>query len=231
MKNFYQDRNIVITGATSGLGRALALRLHHLGAHVAGVARGAAGLASLRHEAPRALTIQADVSRAEEIYPLAGEIQAKLGDVDILFNVASDLGPVPLRLLADTECEDFERALRTNVLGPHRLTRALLAPMLLRGSGLVVNVSSDAAVNAYPRWGAYGASKAAVDHLSRVLDEELKEAGVRCLSVDPGDMRTPMHFAAVPDADPARLRDPAESAERLLELIARNDFSQVRRIL
>jgi len=117
------------------------------------------------------------------------------------------------------------------VLGPPGLTRALLAPMLLRGSGLVVNVSSDAAVNAYPRWGAYGASKAAVDHLSRVLDEELKEAGVRCLSVDPGDMRTPMHFAAVPDADPARLRDPAESAERLLELIARNDFSQVRRIL
>ena len=90
--------------------------------------------------------------------------------------------------------------------------------MLLRGAGLVINVSSDAAVSAYPRWGAYGVSKAALNHLTRIFHEELRERGVRFLAVDPGDMRTPMHFAAIPDADPDALLDPADAARRVLEL-------------
>src|SRR5438477_194788 len=78
------------------------------------------------------------------------------------------------------------------------------------GRGAVVlNVSSDAAINAYPGWGAYGASKAGLHHLSRIWDEELRTQGVGFLSLDPGDMDTPLHALAVPDADPATLKRPA----------------------
>ena len=97
---------------------------------------------------------------------------------------------MPLRLLLDTECEDLERALAVNLVGPFRLTKALAGPMVLRGRGLVVHVSSDAAVEAYPRWGAYGVSKAALDHLGRIWAAELAGTGVRVLTVDPGEMDT-----------------------------------------
>src|SRR4029079_8175405 len=116
----------------------------------------------------------------------------------------------PLALLGDTECEDFERAIATNVLGPFRLTKALLGSLAASArdgrGGLVLNVSSDAAINPYPTWGAYGASKAALHHLSRIWDAELKNQGIRFLSVDPGDMDTPLHAAAIPDADRTALK-------------------------
>ena len=125
----------------------------------------------------------------------------------MVVNNASTLGPVPLALLADTACEDLERALATNVLGPFRLTKALLGSLASsareRGGAVVVNISSDAAINAYPGWGAYGASKAALHHLSRIWHEELAAEGIAVLSFDPGDMDTPLHAAAVPDADPS----------------------------
>ena len=105
----------------------------------------------------------------------------------MLVNNASDLGPTPLALLGDTECEDLERALATNVLGPFRLTKALLGALAAsarEGRGAVVlNVSSDAAINAYPAWGAYGASKAALRHLSRHLGRGARGGG-RALPVD-----------------------------------------------
>src|SRR5205814_9434128 len=117
------------------------------------------------------------VSRKEDIHPLALQIVGDLGGPDVLVNNASDLGPVPLALLADTECEDFERALATNLLGPFRLTKAVLGALPASAregrGGVVVNVSSDAAVTPYPRWGAYAASKAALRHLSLVWDAEL----------------------------------------------------------
>ena len=142
----------------------------------------------------------------------------------MLVNNASSLGPVPLALLADTECEDLELALATNVLGPFRLTKALLGALAAsaregRGS-VVLNISSDAAVNAYPQWGAYGASKAALRHMSRIWDEELAAEGVRVLSLDPGDMDTPLHALAVPDADPATLKRPETAARELADAIA-----------
>jgi NAD(P)-dependent dehydrogenase (short-subunit alcohol dehydrogenase family) len=143
----------------------------------------------------------------------------------VLVNNASDLGPVPLALLADTDCEDLERAFAANLLGPFRLTKALLGALAAsarEGSGAVVlNVSSDAAINAYPRWGAYGASKAALHHLTRIWEAEQAEApdGVRFLSLDPGDMDTPMHAAAVPDADPRSLKRPEDAAAGLIAAI------------
>jgi NAD(P)-dependent dehydrogenase (short-subunit alcohol dehydrogenase family) len=135
-----------------------------------------------------------------------------------------DLGPVPLALLADTECEQLQQAFATNVLGPFRLTRALLGALAAsardgRGA-LVLNVSSDAAVNAYPSWGAYGASKAALHHLSYIWDAELATEGIRVLSLDPGDMDTPLHALAVPEADPATLKRPDVAAGEFLTAIA-----------
>src|SRR6185503_15333643 len=125
----------------------------------------------------------ADVGAKDDIYPAAVEIAGRLGGVDVLVNNASDLGPVPLALLADTDCEDVERALAVNLLGPFRLTKALLGALAAsarEGRGaVVVNVVSDAAVNAYETWGAYGASKAALAHLSRIWDAELASEGVR----------------------------------------------------
>lgn len=227
--NNWNNKNVLITGGTSGLGRALALQLKNAGANVAIVARTQKNIDSLTNEYPRLVGIQGDVSKKEQIYPIAGQVHSRLGDVDILFNVASELGATPLRLLMDTDCEDFERVLQTNLLGPFRLTKALLPAMLLRGQGVVINISSDAAINPYPKWGAYGTSKAAIDHLTRIFNEELKDQGVRFLSIDPGDMNTPMHFAAIPTADPTQLRDPQDSAHRIIDLIMNEDFSLVRR--
>src|SRR6478609_5846048 len=91
--------------------------------------------------------------------------------------------------------------------------------MALRGEGTLVHISSDAAVEAYPRWGAYGISKAAQDHLSRILAAELADTGIRILAVDPGEMDTKMHADAVPDADRATLQRPADVAKRIIEMI------------
>lgn len=134
---------------------------------------------------------------------------------------ASVLGPVPLALVADTSVKDFVQAFEVNVLGPFALTRALLGAMLLRESGRIVTVSSDAAVSAYPSWGAYGASKAALDHLSRILAAELEGTGVSVLAIDPGEMDTRMHQDALPEADRASLARPAWVAAQVARLLDR----------
>ncbi len=132
---------------------------------------------------------------------------------------ASTLGPTPLRLLLDTECEDLAQVLETNLVGPFRLTKVLAGAMAIRGAGVIVHISSDAAVEPYARWGAYGASKAAQDHLSKILAAELEGTGVRVLAVDPGEMDTAMHAAAIPEADRATLQRPADVAARIVEMI------------
>jgi len=228
---YWKDKNVFITGGTSGLGRQLALSISELGARVGVLARSKKGIQDLIDRDDKIIGIQGDISQKEVIYPLAGELETRLGRVDVLFNVASYLGQTPLRLLVDSDCEDFEKVLQTNLLGPFRLTKALVAGMLLQEKGVVVNISSDAALNAYPKWGSYSVSKAALDQMSRVFDVELKELGVRFLSIDPGDMNTPMHFAAIPDANPQDLRDPADSAIAIHQLISSGDFSNVRRSL
>ena len=222
--NPFIHARVAITGGTSGLGLSLVRQLHAQGAHVAFVARHRDRVAEIAREYPGTHGIVGDVSKKGDIYPLALQILGDLGGLDVLVNNASDLGSTPLALLGDTECEDLERALATNVLGPFRLTKALLGALAAsarEGRGAVVlNVSSDAAVNAYPTWGAYGASKAALRHLTAIWDAELSEQGVRFLSVDPGDMDTPLHALAVPDADRSGLRRPEDAAQELLDTIA-----------
>jgi NAD(P)-dependent dehydrogenase (short-subunit alcohol dehydrogenase family) len=215
---------VAITGGTSGLGLALVRHLHDRGAHVAFVARGRDDVARVAAQHPGVHGIAGDVSSKDDIYPIAMQILGALGGLDVLINNASDLGPVPLALLADTECEDLVRALDTNVLGPFRLTKALLGSLAAAardGSGAVVlNISSDAAIEAYPRWGAYGASKAALRHMSRIWNEELQADKIAVLTLDPGDMDTPFHAAAVPDADRSALKRPETAARELADAIA-----------
>jgi len=213
---------VVITGGTSGLGLALVREFRRRGASVAFVARRAAAVREVASE-NRARGIVADVARKEDIHRIALQATAALGGVDVLVNNASSLGAEPLALLADTECEQLEQALATNVLGPFRLTKALLGALSAaarEGRGAVVlNISSDAAVNAYAQWGAYGASKAALRQMSAIWGEELAGEGIRFLSLDPGDMDTPLHALAVPDADPATLKRPEAAARELADAV------------
>jgi NAD(P)-dependent dehydrogenase (short-subunit alcohol dehydrogenase family) len=216
----WRGRRVVITGGTSGLGRALVTALHDSGAKVAFVARNPANVEQLVREIPGLRGVVGDVSSKDEIYPIAIQLLGALGGVDVLINNASSLGPVPLVPLADTNCEDLELALQTNLLGPFRLTKALLGSLAASARegrrGLVVNISSDAAIHAYPHWGAYGASKAALRHLSQIWDQELSTHGISILSLDPGDMDTPLHALAVPNADRSTLKSPERAAQELL---------------
>jgi NAD(P)-dependent dehydrogenase (short-subunit alcohol dehydrogenase family) len=219
-----KGRSVLVTGGSRGLGRALVELLAARGARVVALARGREELddvvARVRARGGEAHAIAADVGDKEAIHAIAGEAAAIAGPVDVLIHDASTLGPTPLRLLLDTECEELERVLQVNVVGPFRLTRAVAGSMALRGSGLILHVSSDAAVDAYPRWGPYGVSKAALDHLGRVWDAELEGSGVRVISVDPGEMDTQMHADAMPEADRAALARPEAVARRIASLIA-----------
>ncbi|HLY17330.1 MAG TPA: SDR family oxidoreductase [Bryobacteraceae bacterium] len=215
---------VAVTGGTAGLGLALVREFLSRGARVAVVARDGERVRRVAADNPAAHPIVGDIAAKHQIYPIAMQITGELGGLDVLINNASSLGPTPLALLGDTTCEDFERALATNVLGPFRLTKALLGALAAsarEGRGaLVLNVSSDAALNPYPGWGAYGASKAALHHMTRIWSEEMAADGVRFLSLDPGDMDTPLHALAVPDADPASLKRPETAARELADAIA-----------
>jgi NAD(P)-dependent dehydrogenase (short-subunit alcohol dehydrogenase family) len=219
----FRNTAALVTGASRGLGRALAHELADLGARVVLVARHqgplADAVASIRRAVGDAHGIVADVADKDAVARIAGEAAGLVGPIDLAIHNASTLGPTPLRLLLDTDCEDLAAVLETNLVGPFRLTKMLAGPMVLRGTGTLVHVSSDAAVAAYPRWGAYGAAKAAQDHLSRILAAELEGTGVRVLAVDPGEMDTLMHAEAVPDADVSALLAPAEVARRIVALL------------
>jgi NAD(P)-dependent dehydrogenase (short-subunit alcohol dehydrogenase family) len=214
----------LITGASRGLGLGIAqaLALEHR-SRVALVAREPSALeravASIRAAGGEAIGIVADVADKRAIHTIAGQAAAALGDIDVLVNNASSLGPTPLRSLLDSECEDFEATLAANLLGPFRLSKAVLGSMVLRGRGVVVQISSDAAVEAYPDWGLYGVSKAALDQLTRIWAAELDGTGVRMFAVDPGEMNTRMHADALPDADPSTLADPLAVGRTIAAMI------------
>ena len=222
LKNQLEGLRIAVTGGTSGLGLALVQQLAAGGADVAFCARTPSAVRRTARETG-ACGIVGDIGRKDDIYPLALQITGALGGLDVLVNNASSLGPLPLALNADTDCEDLERALAVNLLGPFRLTKALfgaLATSARQGRGaLVVNISSDAAVSAYPGWGAYGASKAGLRHLTAIWGEEARGEGIAFLSIDPGDMDTPLHALAVPDEDPAVLKRPETAAAEIIAAI------------
>jgi len=220
----FTGQSALVTGASRGLGRALSEQLARAGARVVAVARAReeldAVVAGIRERGGEAHALSYDIGDKQAIYPLAGAAAALVGPIDLLVHNASSLGPTPLRLLLDTECEDFSAVLETNLLGPFRLSRVLGGSMALRKRGCIVHITSDASVNAYPTWGAYSVSKAALDHLTRLWAAELGERDVRVLSVDPGEMATRMHADALPDADPNTLADPQAVAGQILGLLS-----------
>jgi len=219
-----RNKAILVTGGSKGLGAALARTFAARGARVVIAARHGAELdqvaADIRTRGGEAHAVVADIGDKQSIYPLAGTAAALVGHIDVLVHYASTMGPTPLKLLLDTECEDLERVLDVNVVGPFRLSKVVAGSMALRGSGVIVHVSSDASVSAYPTWGAYSVSKAALDHLARLWAAELDEFGVRVFSVDPGEMNTDMHRDALPDANPAELARPGDVAERIVRMVA-----------
>src|SRR5262249_17261852 len=160
-----------------------------------------------------------DMSDPAAPHALAGAAAALLGPIDLLVHNASTLGVVPLVPLGDTPDDAFDAALATNLIGPFRLSRAIVGGMVLPGGGLVVHVTSDAGGEAYPNWGAYGVSKAGFDQLARIWAAELAGTGVGFLTVDPGEMDTRMHADAVPDADRSLLADPRAVAARIVSQI------------
>jgi NAD(P)-dependent dehydrogenase (short-subunit alcohol dehydrogenase family) len=220
-----KDKAVLVTGASRGLGEALLKGFARRGARVVGVARHAreleAVVEALRAEGHVAHALAYDVGDKESLYPLVGTATALVGPIDVLVHNASTLGPTPLPLLLDTACEDLTRVLEVNVVGPFRLTKAVAGAMALRGGGVVVHLTSDVAVSAYPRWGAYGVSKVALEHLGRIWAAELEGSGVRFLNVDPGEMDTQMHRDALPEADPTTLARPEDIAARLVRLVER----------
>ncbi|SFK89638.1 SDR family NAD(P)-dependent oxidoreductase [Geodermatophilus ruber] len=190
-------RTALVTGASRGLGAALATALNRRGWHLVVDGRDPARLAATVAALPRPDLVTAlpgDVGDPAHRAALAAAVPGRL---DLLVNNASDLGPTPLPPLAELPTAVFERVLAVNTVAPLALLQALL-PALTRAGGVVVDVSSDAAVEAYPGWGGYGASKAALDRLTAVLAVEHPE--LRVYALDPGDMATDMHRAAEPDA-------------------------------
>jgi len=213
----------IVTGAGRGLGAEVARDLARRGARVVLVARTASELgevvASIRASGGEAHALVFDVSRKDHVVPLVQAASELVGPAELLVMCASTLGPLPMPLLFDTECEDLGHVLETNLVGPFRLAKAVGTGMLVRGGGALVFVSSDAAITPYPGWGAYGVSKAAQDHLAATLAVELEGSDVRVLTVDPGEMDTRMHADALPDADRATLLRPAAVARVLVDAV------------
>lgn len=218
-----ENKAVLVTGASRGLGAALARALAARGARVVAVARNPQALEEVVQQITgaggTAYALSHDVADQDAVHRLIGAAAALVGPLDVVIHNASCLGPVPLRGLMETHCEELEAVLATNLVGPFRITKAVAANMAVRGGGLLVHISSDAAVEAYPGWGAYSVSKAALDHLSRILAAELAGTGVRSFSVDPGEMDTRMHADAVPDADPSTLAQPDAVAAAVLTLM------------
>lgn len=207
----------IITGASQGLGRELARLLAKHDYHLVLNARRAAPLEALAHELG-AEAVAGDVGEiAEEI---AERALTRFGRVDLLINNASEIGPSPMPHLEDYPWDALLRVFRVNTIAPLHLAQLVLPSMKSRGRGTIINISSDAGVNAYPGWGGYGASKAALEHASRVLAKELEGTGVRVLVIDPGDMNTEMHRLAEPGVDLSHLPTADLVAPRVLREIA-----------
>ena len=204
----------LVTGASRGLGAALAAALSRRGWRLVVDGRVPGRLAATVAALPRpdlVTAVPGDVADPAHRAALAAAVGDRL---DLLVNNASELGPTPLPRLADLPPAALERVLAVNTVAPLALVQAVL-PALERAGGVVLDVSSDAAVEAYEGWGGYGASKAALDQLTAVLAVE--HPALRVYAVDPGDMATDMHRAADPDA--TGLPEPAAVVPALLRLV------------
>src|SRR5256885_2161157 len=220
-------KNILITGASEGLGREMALRFAREGAAglslVARHGEKLEGVADeIRKEVPKIdpsspgsgvtsiVVIEADMSSSRDIERIVATTLAQFkGQLDVLVNNASTIGPSPMPNLLDYPVEDFREVLDTNLIGPFLLIKSALPAMIERG-GSIINVTSDAGQVGYPGWGAYGISKFCLEGMSQTWASELEDTNVRVNWVDPGNMNTAMHRAAEPEEDPSEWANPAD---------------------
>jgi len=213
---------VLITGASRGLGTALAREWARRGAALLLTARGAQALNALAKELSRVTDVLAEPIDATDDRAMAAFVQTAIstfGRIDVLVNNASTLGGSPMPKLEDLGAPAFFEVMDVNARAPLAIAQRVLPHMRARGSGSIVNVTSDAAVNAYAGWGGYGASKAALEHLSRILAAELYGTGIRVLVLDPGNMDTQMHRDAEPGEDLSSLAKPEDVAPAFVELI------------
>jgi NAD(P)-dependent dehydrogenase (short-subunit alcohol dehydrogenase family) len=214
----------LITGASRGLGFEIARAFAQRGMALIITARDEGALERATLDLQKYTDVLArpgDVTDREHVERLVREGVARFGPVDVLINNASELGPSPMPDLLNLPLDAIGRILAVNVSAPLHLIELVAPSMVGRGRGAIVNVTSDAGVEAYPTWGGYGASKAALEHLSRVLAAELEGTGVRVYIVDPGDMDTQMHRDAEPGVDLSDLPGPEVPAPAFVYLIER----------
>jgi NAD(P)-dependent dehydrogenase (short-subunit alcohol dehydrogenase family) len=212
----------LITGASRGLGLEIARAYARRGLRLVLTARGETALRRAADELSQTTEVVAlagDVGDMAHAERLVHEGLERFGRIDVLINNASELGPSPMPELEYLPIDSFVDVLNVNVVAPLQLIQLVVPGMRARGSGLILNVTSDAGVQAYPTWGGYGASKAALEHLSRVLAAELEGSGVRVFVVDPGDMNTDMHRAAEPGVDLSHLPAPDAVAPAFVDLL------------
>lgn len=232
MKWFQEGHVAIVTGGSRGLGKALARELLAKGLIVIVDGRDPFELERAREELAAAgnmVAIAGDVSDPDHAHQLIATAR-RAGRLDLLVNNASTLGRVPLPAVADLDRPTLDSLFAVNLFAPIHLAQHALKMMTSADVATIVNITSDAGVEAYPGWGGYGSTKAALEHVSRVLATELEGSSTRILVFDPGDMDTAMHRDALPNADPSELRDPAESARTLLRAIAemKGNFERVR---
>ncbi|MEL3972176.1 SDR family oxidoreductase [Rossellomorea oryzaecorticis] len=215
-----QNKMVMITGASKGLGKELALQFAKEGAKLAVCARNQGPLKEVEREiralGAEVVALTADVSDRKDVDRFVSVTEEAFGRIDVLINNASIFGPGP-RLLADYPEDDFLEVLKVNAFNPFIVTKRVLPGMLMRNEGSVINLTSEAGKTGFAEWGAYGVSKFAVEGLTQTWAEELQGSGVRMNMVDPGEMNTDMHDEAVPECDYA-LAEPNEHMDVFLYL-------------
>lgn len=244
MEWFQSGHVAIVTGGSRGLGKALARELLGNGLTVIIDGRDPVALERARDTLSRdvlslpnvegrlgnLIAIPGDVANPVHVHALIAAAK-HAGRLDLLVNNASTLGQTPLPRIDELDRETFRSLFDVNVFAPIHLIQHALPLMARSELSTIVNVTSDAGVEAYPAWGGYGATKSALEAISRVLAVELEgHASTRVLVFDPGDMNTAMHRDAIPDADPSELRDPADSARALMRAISemKSGFERVR---
>ncbi len=205
----------VITGASMGLGRAIAHTLAERGWSLVVDARRPGLLAGAMRGLAGVTELPGDVTDPAHRVNLAAEVH-RMGRLDLLVNNASRLGPSPQPELLSYPLDELKRVYAANVFAPLALIQ-LLADPLAAAAGTIVNVSSDAATEAYPGWGGYGSAKAALDQLTAILAAE--QPRLRCYAFDPGDMRTDLHQQAFPGEDISDRPEPEVAAAAMLRLV------------
>lgn len=218
----------MITGASKGLGKALTLAFAKQRKRLSICARNMEVLSQVKEEAEQlgaeVFAIKADISLPRDIERFVALTVEKFGQIDVLINNASTIGPSPMPLLLDYPEDDFSTTFRVNVLGPFSITKRVLNHMLLQNKGSVINITSEAGSTGYAGWGAYGVSKFALEGLTETWADELRDTNIRINMVDPGEMKTEMHALAVPDCD-YPLADPNDVVDIFLYLASEDSIN------